>query len=76
MLGGASSLQPTSSGGGQALLRSFATSTQRRTVELPGQGPATVRSYDQHGRLVAEARFPSGTVTASVAPGGFTVATR
>jgi len=62
--------------GGQALLRSFATADQRRELALPGRGPATVRSYDQAGRLVGTARFPSGAVTALVVPGGFTLATR
>lgn len=62
--------------GGQALLRSFATTPQVRVVELPGSGPATARSYDPAGRLVAVAIGPGGWLRAPVVPGGFTVATR
>jgi hypothetical protein len=62
--------------GGQALLRSFAAAPRVRAVDLPGTGPATARSYDPAGRLVAVVTSPGGRLRAPVAPGGFTVATR
>jgi hypothetical protein len=62
--------------GGQALLRSFARSPRTQAITLEGTGPTRARAYDQQGRLVATATGTSGTVSAPVAPGGFTVVTR
>jgi hypothetical protein len=63
-------------GGGQALARSFATSRQVRTLDLPGAGPASARSYDPAGRLVEVATSPDGHLRVPVVPGGFTLASR
>ena len=62
--------------GAQALLRSFAAAVQWAPVRVPGSGPATVRSYDATGRLMATATAAGSVITARVEPGGFTYATR
>ena len=63
-------------GDGFALLHSAARSPRTATVHVPGTGPATVRSYDDSGRLVHRSTDPAGTVTALVLPGGFTLIRR
>ena len=45
-----------------------------RTLDLPGGGPASARSYDPAGRLVEVVTSPDGHLRVPVAPGGFTLA--
>ena len=45
-----------------------------RTLDLPGGGPASARSYDPDGRLVEVVTSPDGHLRVPVAPGGFTLA--
>jgi YD repeat-containing protein len=59
-------------GGGQALLRSFATQARHQVVNL-GSGTVTAYAYDAHGRLVASTTGTQGRVDAQVAAGGFTI---
>ncbi len=58
-------------GGGQALLRSFASVPRHHAVQL-GSGPVTAYSYDAQGRLVSTAQGRGGHVDALVVAGGFT----
>jgi len=62
--------------GGQALARSFARRPEVRTLDLAGSGPASARSYDHTGRLVAVVTSAGGSLRVPVAPGGFSVASR
>jgi hypothetical protein len=63
-------------GGGQALARSFASHPEVRAIDLAGSGPASARSYDRSGRLVAVVTSADGHLRVPVAPGGFSVASR
>ncbi len=61
-------------GGGQALLRSFASRPVHQVVHLGGDA-VTAYSYDAQGRLVGTAEGGHGSVDAPVAAGGFTTVT-
>ncbi len=61
---------------GQALLRSFATDWERRTIRVPGCGRAIVRAYGQDGSLLRRSVARGEEVGAAVAPGGFTTVLR
>jgi len=65
-------------GGGHftALLTSKAPSTERRSLSLGGSGRAMVSSYDSSGRLVDQRTRAGSEIFVSIAPGGFTIATR
>lgn len=63
-------------GSGQAVLRSFATGFEERTVAVPGCGLAVARSYDERGRVVDAEVDRGAEIDARVAPGGFTVVSR
>jgi hypothetical protein len=58
-------------GGGQALLRSFASQLRHHVISL-GSRPVTAYSYDAKGRLVTETKGGQGSVDAPVIAGGFT----
>jgi len=64
------------SGGAQALLRSFALTARWTQVRVPGNGRATVRSYDSAGRLAATTAGVGSVITARVEAGGFSYVTR
>jgi hypothetical protein len=61
-------------GGGQGLLRSFATRTRTKVVHV-GSGAVTAYTYDDQGRLVTTSTGVAGRVDARVAAGGFTIVT-
>lgn len=61
---------------GTALLRSAATTTQRRHVSVPGRGRAEVWSYDGRGHLIRHRSSAARSVLVKVAPGGFTLVRR
>ncbi len=69
-------LSASGDGHGTAVLTSKATRYQVHQVAVAGTGRATVRSYDRNGRLLATLSSRDSTVTAVVAPGGFTVINR
>ncbi len=62
------------SGGGQALLRSYASGPRHQVVNL-GSGPVTAHSYDAQGRPLGTTTGGQGHVDAPVAAGGFTIVT-
>ncbi len=64
------------SGGGRALLRSFAGHARTATVAVPGRGAADVAAYDGQGRLVSRTRTTARRVRVAVPPGGFAVVSR
>jgi hypothetical protein len=55
-----------------ALLRSFASHTERVTISLPGT-TARVQSYDDTGRLVTRSSAPAHEVNVWIPAGGFAV---
>jgi hypothetical protein len=61
-------------GGGQGLLRSFASKPRHQVIHL-GSGSVTARSYDAQGRPVGTTTGGQGRVDASVVAGGFTTVT-
>ena len=63
-------------GHGTALLRSAATTEQRRNVSVPASGRAHIWSYDGRGTLISHRTSSTATVRVTVAPGGFTVVRR
>ncbi|MDQ6659247.1 MAG: hypothetical protein M3Z00_13680 [Actinomycetota bacterium] len=70
------SLVAAGNGGATALLTSKARCTQLRPVALAGTGRATVKSYDRNGRLLRTREVSGSSISAVVAPGGFTIVSR
>lgn len=62
--------------GGQALLQNADRHAQVVQVAVPGNGPASVRVYDETGRLVADGVQNDATITVRVAAEGFAVVRR
>lgn len=62
--------------GSQALVHSFATTIRTVTVPVPGDGAATVHSYDSAGRLVSTSAVAGSAVVVSLQPGGFSYVSR
>jgi hypothetical protein len=69
-------LAASGDGHGTALLTSKSARSQVRSVTVAGAGRALLRSYDRDGRLLGASRTSDASVTAVVAPGGFTLITR
>ena len=65
-------------GGGHAtaLLRSADSKVARAHVRVPGSGPAEITMYDGMANLLSRSTTRARTVTAAVAPGGFTLVRR
>lgn len=61
---------------GAALLHSAARRTTTVEVELPGSGPATIRSYDSRGHQRGQTMMTGDIVAAPVLAGGFTLVSR
>ncbi len=61
-------------GGGQGLLRSFASGPRHQVVHV-GDGAVTAHSYDAQGRPVGTTTGTRGSVDAPVVAGGFTTVT-
>lgn len=62
--------------GGQALLQNADRHAQVVQVAVPGNGPASVRVFDETGRLVADGVQTGATLTVRVAAEGFAVVRR
>jgi YD repeat-containing protein len=63
-------------GHGTAVLRSASLTTERASVDVPGQGTALLYAYDGTGRLVSQTSSTSSTVGVTVRAGGFTIVRR
>lgn len=59
-----------------ALLRSADSKVARAHVRVPGSGPAEITVYDAMANLLSRSTTRARTVTAAVAPGGFTLVSR
>jgi hypothetical protein len=63
-------------GRGSAVLRSSDDRPTTVDIMVPGDGPATVSTYDAEGRLVRERTVVGPVVSAAVVGGGFTIVLR